>query len=191
MIRRGWLACLTVLVAALVGCRSDGPSVGDARPTAVESAAAEPVLLVSNLPEDPGRATVGSVRVTVIHATDGDPTLAGQRATAVDPQTEARLRAEERLRFKHYRQIGQDSQPLFRTYENWAEPLKPSDEVLVRFEARSLPTPESTRLDLELWLSRKKILKTDALLEGNRPLFVLGPAWRGGRLIISIGLAPS
>jgi hypothetical protein len=45
-------------------------------------------------------------------------------------------------------------------------------------------------LDLELWLSRKKILKMDARLEGNRPLFVLGPEWRGGRLIIGVALAP-
>jgi hypothetical protein len=32
-------------------------------------------------------------------------------------------------------------------------------------------------------------LKTYARLEGNRPLFVLGPEWRGGRLIIAIALA--
>jgi hypothetical protein len=79
---------------------------------------------------------------------------------------------------------------LLRSYENWAQPLKPSDEVLVRFEARSRPSADATRLDLELWLSRKKILKTDALLEGDRPLYVLGPVWRGGRLIISVALAP-
>jgi hypothetical protein len=185
---RGWLAWLALPVAFSIGCRSEVASPGEAG-AALPSAADEPVMRISAL-EDPGRASVGSVRVAVIYATDGDPALAGARATALEARTEARLRAEERLRFKHYRQIGLDTQPLFRSYENWALPLKPSDEVLVRFEARSLPTPESTRLDLELWLGRKKILKTDALLEGNRPLFVLGPAWRGGRLIISIGLAP-
>jgi hypothetical protein len=45
-------------------------------------------------------------------------------------------------------------------------------------------------LDVELWLSRKKILKTDARLEGKRPLYILGPEWRGGRLIIAVALAP-
>lgn len=140
--------------------------------------------------EDPGKANVGRVGVTVYYATDGDVLAAGKKTAKVTPDIEKRLRDEERLRFKNYRVLGQDVQPLLRSYENWAQPLKPSDEVLVRFEARSRPTAEVMGLDLELWLSRKKILKMDARLEGNRPLFVLGPAWRGGRLIIGVALAP-
>jgi hypothetical protein len=140
--------------------------------------------------EDPGRAKIGRVSVTVYHGIDGDPKVSGERATAVDAGTQERLRGEQRLRFKEYRKLGEDTQPLLRSYESWAQPLKPSDEVLVRFEARSRPTKQNTMLDLELWLSRKKILKTDAILEGDRPLFILGPEWRGGRLIIAVALAP-
>jgi hypothetical protein len=99
------------------------------------------------------------------------------------------LHREKRLRFKHYRLLGGDTQPLLRSYESWAEPLKPSDEVMVRFEAQGRPTRHTALLDLELWLGRKKILKADARLEGDRPLFVLGPEWRGGRLIIAVALA--
>lgn len=141
--------------------------------------------------EDPGRAKMGQVCVTVYYATNGDPKVAGAKIAAVDKETEKRLRDEQRLRFTHYRKLGQDVKPLLRSYENWAVPLKPSDEVMIRFEARSRPTKEATGLDLELWLSRKKVLKTDARLEGKRPLFVLGPDWRGGRLIISVALAPT
>lgn len=141
--------------------------------------------------EDPGRATIGRVSVTVYYATHGDPKVAGAKAAAVSRETEKRLRSEERLRFKNYRTLGRDVQPLLRSYESWAQPLKPSDEVLVRFEARSRPTEQATGLDLELWLSRKKILKMDAKLEGKRPLFILGPEWRGGRLIIGVALAPT
>ncbi|MEX1049419.1 MAG: hypothetical protein WED15_07820 [Akkermansiaceae bacterium] len=140
--------------------------------------------------DDPGKAKIGKVNVTVYHATNGDPQVAGARAGAVDNQTITRLRSDERLNFKEYRLLGQDTQPLLRSYENWAQPLKPSDEVLVRFEARSKPTKKSTILDVELWLGRKKILKMDARLEGNRPLFILGPEWRGGRLIIGVSLVP-
>lgn len=140
--------------------------------------------------DDPGRAAIGRVSVTVYHATDGDPEVAGKKTIKVSPITDKRLRSEERLRFKNYRLLGQDVQPLLRSYESWAQPLKPSDEVLVRFEARSRPTPESTALDLELWLSRKKVLKMDVRLQGDRPLFMLGPEWRGGRLIIGVALAP-
>ena len=140
--------------------------------------------------EDPGKAMMGRVGVTVYFATDGDPEVAGPKKADLSQETELRLRGEERLRFTHYRILGQDVQPLLRSYESWAQPLKPSDEVMIRFEARSRPTKQATGLDLELWLSRKKVLKTDARLEGNRPLFVLGPEWRGGRLIIAVGLAP-
>lgn len=140
--------------------------------------------------DDLGKTVVGSVSVKVFYATDGDAAAAGAKAVALGQALEQRLRSEAKLRFKHYRLLGEDIQPLFRSYENWAQPLKPSDEVLVRFDARSKPTESSTRLDVELWLSRKKILKTDVLLEGDRPLFMLGPEWRGGRLIIAVSLAP-
>jgi len=140
--------------------------------------------------EDPGKTVIGRISVTVYFATDGDPKAAGPKKAELSEQTRARLRGEARLRFKNYRILGQDVQPLLRSYESWAQPLKPSDEVMIQFEARSRPTAEATGLNLELWLSRKKVLKTDARLEGNLPLFVLGPEYRGGRLIIAVGLAP-
>ncbi len=139
--------------------------------------------------EDPGKAKLGQLQVTVYFATDGDPQAAGERAEEVAESVRERLQKESRLNFSHYRTLGADKQAIFRSYENWAQPLKPSDEILVRFEARSQPFGDTVSLDLELWLSKKKILKTDARLQEGRPLFVLGPEWRGGRLIISVALA--
>ena len=140
--------------------------------------------------DDPGQSEIAMVRVTVYYATDGDSGAAGPKALAAPQDVAERLRNEERLRFKHYRLLGQDTKPVLRSYENWAEPLKPSDEVLVRFEAQGHANGQSAVLDLELWLARKKIVKVDARLEGTRPLFLLGPEWRGGRLIIAVALAP-
>ena len=140
--------------------------------------------------DDPGKAKLGQLLVTVYFATDGDPQAAGTRAEEVADSLKERLKKESRLNFSHYRTMGADKQSIFRSYENWAQPLKPSDEILVRFETRSEPNDGAISLDLELWLSKKKILKTDARLQQGRPLFVLGPEWRGGRLIISVALAP-
>jgi hypothetical protein len=140
--------------------------------------------------EDPGRAELAMVRVTVYHATDADPKAAGDKALSVPDDELRRLTAEDRLRFSHYRLLGRDSQPVLRSYESWAEPLKPSDEVLVRFEAQGHANGGSAVLDLELWLSRKKIIKVDARLESDKPLYLLGPEWRGGRLIIAVELVP-
>lgn len=139
--------------------------------------------------DDTGRTKMGALEVTVYFATEGDPKAAGEKAEEISEQLAARLRSEERLRFSHYRALGADTQEIFRSYENWAQPLKPSDEILVRFEARTQPAQDSVSLDLELWLAKKKILKTDAQLLQGRPLYVLGPEWRGGRLIIAVALA--
>jgi hypothetical protein len=166
MKRRKWIRNFTVTALSLLG---SGISVAQ---------------------EDPGKTPIGRVSVTVYYATNGDPKAAGAKAAAVSKEAEKRLRGDDRLRFETYRVLGQDVEPLLRSYESWAQPLKPSDEVLVRFEARSQPTREATKLDIELWLSRKKILKTDARLAGDHPLFILGPEWRGGRLIIAVALAP-
>jgi hypothetical protein len=140
--------------------------------------------------EDPGKAVIARVRVAVYHATNGNPDAAGVKAVPVPQETARRLRKEEKLRFKNYRLLGEDTQPLFRSYENWAQPLRPSEEILVKFEAQGRPDKHTAILDLELWLGRKKAVKTDIRLEGERALYMLGPEWRGGRLIIAVALAP-
>ena len=139
---------------------------------------------------DPGKETVARVTVNVLLATNGDATVAGERSRPVPATTESRLRAEKRLRFGHYRLLGDSHRRVYRSYENWSQPLAPSDEVLVRFEAQGKPRDKKQRLDIDLWLSRKKILKTNAVVGTDCPLFILGPEWRGGRLIIMLALAP-
>ncbi|BCX47307.1 hypothetical protein HAHE_12150 [Haloferula helveola] len=156
-----------------------------------------PLLLAAGLvpsmtlAADPGRETVGQVKVVVYFGTDGDPSVAGERSTDADEETVKRLQGHEKLRFGHYRLLGSDTQSLYRSYENWAQPIAGSDEILCRFEAESQISDHSMRLDLELWLSRKKILKSGIPLSEGKPVLVLGPEWRGGRLIISVELAPS
>jgi hypothetical protein len=146
---------------------------------------------LSTAQTDPGKDVIGIVTVTVYHATNGDAGAAGQRAKAASEDLVKRLTSEQKLKFAHYRELGKDAKPLFRSYENWAQPLPPSDEILLRFEAQSkLSKEKRRRLDIELWLSRKKILKTDAPMEPGKPLLMLGPEWRGGRLIISVELGP-
>lgn len=139
--------------------------------------------------EDTGKTRIGKVEVVVYYATNGDLKASGLKTSVVPAKIVERLAGEPQLRFKHYGMLGRDAQPLLRSYESWAEPLKPSAEVMVRFEAQGKPTRKTAVLDLELWLARKKILKTDVKLEGSRPLYILGPEYRGGRLIVAVGLA--
>lgn len=148
------------------------------------------LLPAAAMAADPGKETVGEVEVRVYFGTDADPEVAGKRAALVGDDAMNRLRAQPLLKFAHYRLLGSDRQQLYRSYENWAQPIAGSDEILCRFETESRISPETTRLDLELWLSRKKILKSGIALTHGKPVLVLGPAWRGGRLIVSVELAP-
>lgn len=136
--------------------------------------------------QDSGRTRIGQITVRVYFATNANPADARTRAKEVDKKTAAQLRGSEHLHFTHYRVLGEETQEIFRSYENWSQPLKPSDEILVRFEPNQHSLSDSVSLDLELWLARKKILKTDAVLHAKQALFILGPEWRGGRLIIAI-----
>ncbi|MEM1083067.1 MAG: hypothetical protein AAGI48_03025 [Verrucomicrobiota bacterium] len=139
---------------------------------------------------DPGRDEIATVNVVVFHATNGDPSVAGDKVRNVSEETRRWLSAHEKLKFDHYRVLGFDDKPLFRSYENWAQPIKGSDEILCRFEVESLKSDDAVRIDFELWLSRKKILKSGVMLTTGKPVFVLGPEWRGGRMIVSVELAP-
>ncbi|WP_035605744.1 hypothetical protein, partial [Haloferula sp. BvORR071] len=140
----------------------------------------------------PGKEVIGSVKVIVYQGTNGDPAAAGPRAKDASAEIAARLTKEQKLKYTKYLELARDHRMLYRSYQNWAEPFQPaSDEVMLRFEPQSnLLNNDTMRLDLELWLSRKKILKTDAALTYGKPLFILGPEWKGGRLILSVELSP-
>lgn len=140
--------------------------------------------------KDPGQTKLAMLNVVVYFASNENPAKIVPKALPVSAETAKRIASDEHLVFKHYRLLGSDMQPLLRSYESWAEPLKPSDEVLVRLEAQGPSTADNVVLDVELWLARKKILKADARLERDKALFMLGPEWRGGHLIIAVSLAP-
>lgn len=139
---------------------------------------------------DPGKEVLGSVKVTVYQGTNGDAAAAGPRAKEVSAETAQRLSSQQKLKFAKYVELAKDNRALYRSYDNWSQPFEPSDEIMLRFEAQSTLNEGTMRLDLELWLSRKKILKTDAALTHGKPLLVLGPEWKGGRLILEVELSP-
>jgi hypothetical protein len=137
-----------------------------------------------------GRDIIGTVTVTLVHACDTQSDASLTKFKRLDEATAQRLVKDPRLKFENYRILGADTKPLFRSYENWAKPIACSDDILVRFEAQARPSKELTRLDMELWISHKKILKTGAALTQENPMYVLGPEWRQGRMIVIIALLP-
>ena len=137
---------------------------------------------------DFGKEAIGHMQVQVYFATDGEPSVAGKELKKPSPAIEKKLKALRQTSFKHYRMLGMDRQPVFRSYENWLTPLKPSEELLLSFEPRGKAQSGRLMLDLELWQSRKKIMKAGPTLEKGKPLYIFGPKWRGGRLLLAIEL---
>lgn len=140
--------------------------------------------------DDRGRDALTQLTVKVFYATDDDPAAAGPKAQALTADKIEKFKAHEKFQFDHYRILGKDIKPLYRSYENWAQPIRGSDEILCRFETSQILEDDALRIDLELWISRKKTLKTNLRLNPDKPIFILGPAWRKGRLIITVEMNP-
>lgn len=138
--------------------------------------------------EDRGQESVGKLKVSLYYGTNDTGTKTTGRATALDPAIASKLKKLKGLEFSRYLFLGEDVQPILRSYESWIAPLKPSEEILLRYEPRGDAKNGSMMLDLEFWQSRKKIMKAGPLLEKGKPLYILGPQWRDGRVIIAVEL---
>ena len=141
--------------------------------------------------KDTGKEKIGSIRATLYIGTNDEVVKLGektQKAASLNAATIKKLQGIEKMRFKHYRKLGVDTQSVFRSYENWLSPLKPSEEILLSFESRGRSSNGGLRLDLEFWQQHRKVMKSDPVLHKGRPLLILGPKWRGGTLIIAVEL---
>ncbi|MDG1357083.1 MAG: hypothetical protein P8P36_02700 [Akkermansiaceae bacterium] len=137
---------------------------------------------------DKGKEVVGKIKATLYLGSHNElEEWAKDFAMAGEDMT-ARLRGIPQLKFKHYRKLGTDVQPVFRSYENWLAPLKPSEEILLSFESRGRSGADGLRLDLEFWQQRRKIMQMNPVLNADKPLLILGPRWRGCSMIIAIEL---
>ncbi len=86
---------------------------------------------------------------------------------------------------ERYTLIAQHTEQIFKDYESWVAPGK---ELFLKIDSRG-PTPSGgTLIDLQVWSGEKVLVKTDATLHPDRPLIVVGPAWRRGRLLVAVSL---
>lgn len=145
-------------------------------------------LFAQDAPKDIGKEKIGVVKTTVYFGTDSSTEDIGKNATPLTPAELKKLKSIHKMSFKDYRKLGHDIRSVLRTYENWSSPLKPSEEIMLSFESRGRSEKGGLKLDLELWQHKRKVMKSDPLLYKGRPLIILGPKWRDGRLIIAVEL---
>lgn len=138
--------------------------------------------------EDSGRDIIGKLKVTLFYGTNGDVEQAGNGLGLLSDSQLKALQKLKKIKFAQYRLLGEDQKDILRSYENWATPMKRSKELLLCFQPLGKPEDTRLKMDLEFWQSHKKIMKSGATLKVGKPLFIQGPAWRGGTLILAVEL---
>ena len=137
--------------------------------------------------QDPAKEKIGTIRTEVIFGTGDARSVSGRKV--LDEAEQNRLRQSPNIPgYRHYLRMGRDEQPVFRGYQNWASPLANSDAIMVAFQPQGRVGSSKLRLDLELWQQKKLVLRTDPVVERGKRVFILGPRWRDGRLIIMVEL---
>ena len=142
----------------------------------------------SVIADEPGKEVMGSVLTELVFATNGSVEDSGATGKALSAEEIKSLQSSGRLNFKNYLRLGSDQQPVWRAFENWSVPMKPSEEVMVSFEPKGEVGEEALRLDLKLWLQKREVLSALPVLKKGERLYILGPKWRGGNLLVGIEL---
>lgn len=129
---------------------------------------------------------IGEMSVQLLFATDGEAKAAGDLAKEVSASEVKKLQAIKELKFKAYRLLGTDKPDILKGYESWATPLRPSKEILVSFQPIKRMDDGKLQMVLEYWQSKRKVFSTNPVLTKGKTLYLLGPEWRKGRLILAV-----
>lgn len=138
--------------------------------------------------DDPGKEKIGSLQVEMVFGTNGDlARLEGRGKELAADQLKVIAEVKE-LTFKEYRSLGVENPDILRSYESWATPLRPSKEMLISFEPLSRVGDDRIKMVLEYWQAKRKLFQMTPTLIKGKPIYLLGPEWRGGRLILKVEL---
>ena len=130
-------------------------------------------------------ATDGHVWGALIFATNESELLTGGK----EPEHADLPKLHERLAkvfpFKHFEVLGQHRQDIFREYESW---IFPSQDLFMKIDSKGPAENEGLNLHLQVWRRHQVLVKSDAILRKDSPLFIGGPPWKKGRLIFVVYL---
>ncbi len=87
------------------------------------------------------------------------------------------------FKYKHFHLIGRHTQKVFKEYESW---VVPSQDLCLKMDSRGPAEGGGVNLHLQLWQDKKVLVKSDTSLRKDRPVFLGGPEWRGGKLIFVV-----
>ena len=80
-------------------------------------------------------------------------------------------------------------QNILKGYKSWAQPIRNSEALMVTFQPQaSIKEDRKLRLDVEYWQKSKMALRWDRVFEVGKRVYLVGPEWRDGNLIITVEL---
>ncbi len=108
----------------------------------------------------------------------------------VEEATEGKAKAiTDRLRKAfdetHFQLLGEHTQAIFSEYESW---VVPSKDIFLKIDSKGpAKDGEGINLHLQVWREKNVLVKTDVVLRKD-PIFIRGPKWGDGYLILAIEL---
>lgn len=138
-------------------------------------------------PTKAAAASDGSVEGYLFFAVNDAAAPAQEEKVTADAAVVAAMEARLKKVFPytHYHLIGKHSQQVFKEYESW---VVPSKDLCLKIDSRGPAESGGVNVHLQLWQDTKVLVKSDAVLLKDKPIFLGGPNWRKGRLIFVVRL---
>jgi hypothetical protein len=165
--KRGWRRILVLGTAVLWGLLPAKSALAQAPMVAISAEKA---------------AKDGSIWGGLIYGSDVPP---AERRTPSGEFPDLPRRLARVFPYKHYEVLGEHNQVIFRQYESW---VVPSKDLFLKVDSKGAAPHGGINVHLQFWQGQQVLVKTDAVLRPNSPLFIAGPKWRHGRLIFVVEL---
>ncbi len=94
-----------------------------------------------------------------------------------------RMKKVEQLQFPTYRLIGAVSEDVLKEYESW---VLPSEVFFIKLDSLGRDDEGALNATLNIWQQKSVLLKASMKLRKGRPMFVRGPKWGEGYIVIAL-----
>ena len=140
--------------------------------------------------QDPGKEAIGKVRTEVLFGTNGALAPLGENVVALGAKEAAKLKKVAKLeQYESFVKLGSVEQDILKGYKSWAQPISNSQALMLTFQPQaSIKESRKLRLDVEYWQQSKMTLRWDRVFEVRKRVYLIGPRWRDGNLIITVEL---
>lgn len=133
-------------------------------------------------------ATDGKVWGALVYATNDLKGPTGSSEVALADFADIPERLGKVFPYKRFEILGQHLQDVFREYESWVVPTK---DLFLKVDSKGPADGGGINLHLQFWRDQQVLVKTDAVLKEDSPLFIGGPKWRDGQLLFVLVLQKS